>query len=71
MDLHGHRRDAGLFDIERTLLDTKGTDVPLLGADRIVRPVESRFLAKRAHWHHPDRRSVPARTRCLPPSTPA
>lgn len=36
LDLHGYRRDDGLFDIEATLLDTKGMDVPLLGTGRVV-----------------------------------
>lgn len=36
MDFRGYRRDDGLFDIECTLLDTKGMDVPLLGVDRVV-----------------------------------
>ena len=41
MDFRGYRRDDGLFDIECTLLDTKGTDVPLLGTSRIVRAGEA------------------------------
>ena len=36
MDFRGFRRDDGLFDIECTLLDTKGMDVPLLGTSRVV-----------------------------------
>lgn len=41
MDFRGYRRDDGLFDIECTLVDTKGMDVPLLGTDRIVRAGEA------------------------------
>jgi hypothetical protein len=41
MDFRGYRRDDGLFDIECTLLDTKGTDVPLLGTSRVVRAGEA------------------------------
>lgn len=36
MDFRGFRRDDGLFDIECTLVDTKGMDVPLLGTGRVV-----------------------------------
>lgn len=36
IDFRGYHRDDGLFDIEGTLLDTKGMDVPLLGTDRVV-----------------------------------
>lgn len=41
MDFRGYRRDDGLFDIECTLIDTKGTDVPLLGTGRVVRAGEA------------------------------
>jgi hypothetical protein len=41
MEFHGHRRDDGLFDIECTLVDTKGMDVPLLGVSRVVKAGES------------------------------
>src|SRR5512138_3830632 len=40
MDFRGYRRDDGLFDIECTLLDTKGMDVPLLGVSRVVKAGE-------------------------------
>ena len=36
LDFRGYRRGDGLFEIECTLLDTKGMDVPLLGSQRIV-----------------------------------
>jgi hypothetical protein len=36
LDFHGYRRADGCFDIECTLLDTKGMDVPLLGTGRVV-----------------------------------
>lgn len=41
MDFRGYRRDDGLFDIECTLVDTKGMDVPLLGVSRVVKAGES------------------------------
>jgi hypothetical protein len=40
MEFRGYRRDDGLFDIECTLLDTKGMDVPLLGVSRVVKAGE-------------------------------
>lgn len=36
LDFHGFLRRDGLFEIECTLLDTKGMDVPLLGSERVV-----------------------------------
>lgn len=36
LDFRGHERGDGSFDIECTLVDTKGMDVPLLGTGRIV-----------------------------------
>jgi len=36
LDFTGCVRSDGLFDIECTLLDTKGMDVPLLGSQRVV-----------------------------------
>ena len=36
MDFRGYRRSDGLFEIECTLLDTKGMDMPLLGSQRVV-----------------------------------
>jgi hypothetical protein len=41
MDFRGFRRADGLFDIECTLIDTKGMDVPLLGTDRVVHAGEA------------------------------
>ncbi len=37
IDFRGYERGDGLFDIECTLVDTKGLDVPLLGTGRVVR----------------------------------
>src|SRR5512135_3186942 len=37
IEFHGYERGDGLFDIECTLVDTKGLDVPLLGTGRVVR----------------------------------
>lgn len=37
MDFRGYARTDGLYDIECTLVDTKGLDVPLLGTGRVVR----------------------------------
>lgn len=37
IEFHGYQRADGLFDIECTLVDTKGVDVPLLGTGRVVR----------------------------------
>jgi hypothetical protein len=36
LDFNGYRRSDGLFEIECTLVDTKGMDVPLLGSQRVV-----------------------------------
>lgn len=36
LDFRGYRRDDGMFDIEATLLDIKGMDIPLLGTGRVV-----------------------------------
>ena len=36
LDFYGYLRSDGLFEIECTLVDTKGMDVPLLGSQRIV-----------------------------------
>jgi hypothetical protein len=36
LDFNGYLRGDGLFDIECTLVDTKGMDVPLLGSGRVV-----------------------------------
>ena len=36
LDFKGYRRGDGLFEIECTLVDTKGMDVPLLGSQRVV-----------------------------------
>ena len=36
LDFQGYRRADGLFEIECTLVDTKGIDVPLLGSDRVL-----------------------------------
>ncbi len=36
LDFQGFRRADGLFEIECTLVDTKGMDVPLLGSDRVL-----------------------------------
>jgi hypothetical protein len=36
LDYRGYRRADGLFEIEATLADTKGMDVPLLGSGRVV-----------------------------------
>jgi Protein of unknown function (DUF2889) len=41
MEFHGYRRDDGLFDIECSLVDTKGMDVPLLGVSRVVKAGEA------------------------------
>jgi len=41
MDFRGYCRDDGRFDIECTLIDTKGMDVPLLGVSRVVKAGES------------------------------
>jgi hypothetical protein len=44
LEFRGYHRDDGLFDIECTLLDTKGMDVPLLGTDRVVAAGEPMHL---------------------------
>jgi len=36
LDVNGYLRSDGLFEIECTLVDTKGMDVPLLGSQRVV-----------------------------------
>lgn len=36
LDFRGYLRRDGLFEVECTLLDTKGMDVPLLGSERTV-----------------------------------
>ena len=36
LDFKGYRRGDGRFEIECTLVDTKGMDVPLLGSQRVV-----------------------------------
>ena len=48
LDFNGYVRSDGLFEIECTLLDTKGMDVPLLGSQRVVAAGVSRCTGCRS-----------------------
>ena len=53
LHFRGYRRVDGLFDIECTLVDIKGMDIPLLGTQRIVPAGEPVHAMRSFRASHP------------------